>query len=373
VTRGRLGRLLLVLALALLVLGLLWAARGALFPFVFALVLAYVLFPLVAFFERALLRLFPRLRRGRPLAILLTYLTAVLALVVFFLLVLPVVSPQFAALWDNRQEITGAVQRYVSQGLVWYRANTPADIQAQIDQAAQAAGGRLSGAVQSALVQTVSAVTSTVAFVAGLVIIPVWLFYVLNDQSRFMKSAVAMIPVQIRADTVNMVRIADRILSKYLRGQLLLCVVVGMLAALGLSLLGVPFPAVLGLIAGVFEILPFLGPLLGALPAVLVALIQDPLLALWTVVLFVAIQQVENTVLVPRISGKAVELHPALIVLVIIIGSEVAGLAGAILAVPVTAIIRDVFKYLYLRLGDDPLAPGPAMASIADVPMQLDV
>ena len=85
------------------------------------------------------------------------------------------------------------------------------------------------------------------------------------------------------------------------------------------------------------------------------------------------IQQVENTVLVPRISGKAVELHPALIVLVLIIGSEVAGLAGAILAVPVTAIIRDVFKYLYLRLGDEPLEPAVAMARISSTPLRLDV
>ncbi len=202
---------------------------------------------------------------------------------------------------------------------------------------------------------------------------PVWLFYVLNDQSRFTKVAVGMIPAQIRDDTVNIARIADRILSQYLRGQLLLCVVVGVFATIGLTLLKVPFPAVLGLIAGIFEILPFVGPLLGALPAVLVALIQDPLLAVWTILLFVVIQQVENTVLVPRISGKAVELHPALIVLVLIIGSEVAGLAGAIFAVPVTAIVRDVFKYLYLRLGDQPLEPRAALALVADTPLQLDV
>jgi predicted PurR-regulated permease PerM len=261
----------------------------------------------------------------------------------------------------------------VGQGLTWYRASTPSDIQAQIDQAAQQAGGRLTGTVQAALVQAVSAVTGTLAFVASLVIIPVWLFYVLHDQSRFMRTAVSMIPVQIRADAVNVVRISDRILSKYLRGQLLLCVVVGVLAALGLTLLKVPFPAVLGLIAGIFEILPFVGPLLGALPAVLVALIQDPLLAVWTALLFVVIQQIENTFLVPRISGRAVELHPALIVLVLIIGSEVAGLPGAILAVPLTAIIRDVFKYLYLRMGDNPLDPQLAMSRIADVPLQLDV
>lgn len=372
-TSRRWARLALVVALVLLVVGLLYFARGGLFPFIFALALGYVLYPLVAFFERALHRLFPRLRFSRPLAIVLTYLTALLALALFVLMVLPVISQQYRALWDNRQAIVDAVQRYVSEGLAWYRQNTPEDIQAQIDQGVEQAGARLSGTIQTAVVETIGALTSTVAFIFGLIIVPVWLFYVLNDQSRFTRTAVAVIPAQIRDDTVNMVRIADRILSKYLRGQLLLCVVVGVLATLGLTLLRVPFPAVLGLIAGIFEILPFVGPLLGALPAVLVALIQDPLLAVWTGLLFVVIQQVENTFLVPRISGKAVELHPALIVLVLIIGSEVAGLLGAILAVPVTAILRDVFKYLYLRLGDQPLEPKAALALVADTPLQLDV
>ena len=211
------------------------------------------------------------------------------------------------------------------------------------------------------------------AFIAGLVIVPVWLFYVLYDQSRFTRKFVEIIPSQVRADAVNALRISDRILSQYLRGQLLLCLVVGVLATMGLALLGVPFFAVLGLIAGIFEILPFVGPIIGAIPAVLVAVIERPILGVWTLVLFVVIQQVENTVLVPRISGKAVELHPALIVLVLIIGSQVAGLAGAILAVPVTAIIRDVFKYLYLRLSDTPLGPQEAMERVSATALSLDV
>ena len=154
---------------------------------------------------------------------------------------------------------------------------------------------------------------------------------------------------------------------------MLLCLAVGALATVGLLLLGVPFFAVLGLVAGIFEILPFIGPIIGAVPAVLVAVIERPILGLWTLILFVVIQQVENAVLVPRISGKAVELHPALIVLVLIVGSQVAGLAGAILAVPLTAILRDVFKYLYLRLSDAPLEPTAAMARISATPLRLDV
>jgi predicted PurR-regulated permease PerM len=96
-TSRRFGRRLLVVALVLLVLGLLWAARGALFPFILTLALAYILFPLVAFFDAGLRRLFPCFRRTRPIAILLTYLTAVLALTLFFLMVVPVVPGRRAA------------------------------------------------------------------------------------------------------------------------------------------------------------------------------------------------------------------------------------------------------------------------------------
>lgn len=372
-TPQRRNRLILVIALIVLVASLLWVARSELFPFIFALVLAYILLPLVNLLDRALRKLAPRFGGARPVAILLAYAIAALVVVAFFQLLLPVIGQQFAALWDNRQEIASEVQRWVEQGLTWYRQTVPAELQTQIDTAVNQAGARLMSAGQTALVQTISAVTSTVTFVISLVIVPIWLFYVLNEQTRFTRAAVQIVPDAIRADVVNMVRVADRILSKYLRGQLVLCVVVGVLSTLGLTLLGVSFPLVLGVVAGVFEILPFVGPILGAVPAVLVALIQRPLLAVWTILLFLIIQQVENVVLVPRISGKAVELHPALIAVVLIVGTQVAGLWGAILAVPLTAIVRDVFKYLYLRLQDSPVEPKEAMARISKAPLQLDV
>ena len=120
----------------------------------------------------------------------------------------------------------------------------------------------------------------------------------------------------------------------------------------------------MGLIAGIFEVLPYVGPILGAIPAVIVALLTEPITALWVVIAFFAIQQVENLILVPRISGKSVALHPALVMVALVIGNELAGLIGMLIAVPVTAVIRDVFKYLYLRLLDEPLAPDEALTRI---------
>ncbi len=370
---ARRNRLLLVAALLLLVVGLLWAARSALAPYILALVLAYLVLPIVNRLDALLRRLLPHVRFTRALAIAATYLLVIGLVALFFSLVLPVIGQQFVVLWDSRADLLAGAQSLAEEFLGWYRVSVPQEIQAQVDKSLSQVGGTLTGALQKGITRTLTVVTGTVSTLIGFLVIPFWLFYVLHDQTRATRGIIALIPARIRADALNLMRITDGIMSKYLRGQLLLCVFIGVLSTAGLTLLGVPYPAVLGLIAGIFEILPFIGPFIGLVPAAIVAAIQDPLLGLWTVLLFLSIQQIENLFLVPRISGKAVELHPALIMVVLVIGGQVAGLWGMILAAPLTAIIRDVFKYLYLRLQDEPVSSREAMRKLGRTPVQLDV
>lgn len=369
----RRNRALLVAALALLVVGVLWAARGALFPYIFALVLAYLMLPLVNRLESLLARRFRTARWPRRVAIVLVYLLTTGLIVGFFVLVLPVLGQQFEVLWDSRQDLIAGGQRLAERFLEWYRRSIPTDIQTQVLDALQQAGGTIAKTVQAGVTRTFSVVTGTVSFLIGFFVVPFWLFYVLQDQAKVMRGALNLVPARLRADAMNLLRITDNVLGAYLRGQLLLCVFIGVMATVGLMLLGVRFPAVLGMIAGIFEILPFIGPFIGLVPAVVVAAIQDPLLGLWTLLLFVGIQQVENLFLVPRISGKAVELPPAVIMVVLVIGNQVAGLWGMLLAVPATAIIRDIFKYLYLRLQDEPVSSKEALARLGRTPLQVDV
>jgi predicted PurR-regulated permease PerM len=204
-------------------------------------------------------------------------------------------------------------------------------------------------------------VTATLSFIFGIIILPFWLFYILFDRRRIANALISTVPVALRADVVNIWRLVDTVLGSYIRGQLLLALAIGVMATTGLTLLRVPFPAILGLMAGLFELLPFFGPALGAIPALLVAIVQSPILAFWTLLLFVGIQQIENVVLAPRIAGRAVELHPAVIMVVLVAGNEIAGIWGMLIAVPVTAIVRDIFRYLYLRLQDEPCTPSEAL------------
>ena len=372
---ARRNRLILVFVLALIILSFLWVARSALLPYIFALALAYLLLPAVNRLDAILKRVFRgrSARLARPAAILLTYVLVGGMLVLFFSMVVPVIVQQFEVLWSSRDQLAGQGRVLAVNIVIWYQRTVPPDVQARLLELAQQAGGTVASGLQAGILRTLSFVTNTFGFVLGLIVIPFWLFYVLYDQAKAMRGAFGLVPPRFRTDALNLIRVVDDILSAYIRGQLLLCVFIGVMATMGLSLLGVRFPAVLGLMAGVFEILPFIGPVLGAVPAVIVATIQEPLLGLWTLLLFVGIQQLENLLLVPRISGKAVQLHPAVIMVVLVLGNQIAGFWGLVLAVPVTAIVRDVFKYLYLRFQDEPVSPREAMARLGRAPLQLDV
>jgi predicted PurR-regulated permease PerM len=374
-TPARRNRLILVAALTAMILLFLWVARSALVPYIFALALAYILLPAVNRLEIFFKRVFRgrSARFARPAAILSTYVLVVGALVLFFSLVVPVIAQQFQVLWDSRDQLVDQGRVVAANIVIWYERAVPLVVQERLLELAQQAGGTVANGLQVGILGTLSFVTNTFGFVLGLIVIPFWLFYILYDQAKAMRGAFGLVPSRLRADALNLLRIVDDILSAYLRGQLVLCVFIGFVVTVGLSLLGVRFPAVLGLIAGVLEIIPFIGPIMGAVPAVIVATIQEPLLGLWTLLLFIGIQQLENIFLVPRISGRAVQLHPAVIMVVLVLGNQAAGFWGLLLAVPVTAIVRDVFKYLYLRFQDEPVSPRDAMARVGRTPLQLDV
>jgi predicted PurR-regulated permease PerM len=343
---------------------MIWAARKVLLPYVLGLVLAYLLFPLVNWLDRKMPRRFHTWRIARPLSIIVTYLLLIALVAGVIAFFVPLVADQVGSLVEIWPDLASQVQDWGNRGWGWYNENIPADWRQTIETNLKALIDDVIAAVQEGVVATVRTIFSTISFIIGLVVIPFWLFYILHDESQVKAGVMQALPHQFRADVRCMAHLIDDVLSAYIRGQLLLCLFVGGMATAALWIIGVPFALVLGLIAGILEALPYVGPILGAIPAILVALLDSPASAIWVAVSFLAIQQVENLILVPRISGKSVKLHAAMVMVVLVVGNELAGFWGMLVAVPVTAIIRDVFKYLYLRSLDEPLMPEAAMAEI---------
>jgi predicted PurR-regulated permease PerM len=359
-TSARRNRSLLILVVACLLLGALSASRQALFPYVVALVLAYLLLPPVRRLQRFLeLRLHMR-AAARPVSILLVYVAALASVALFLLILAPIIGHQMQTLWDNRVVLWQRLLGVSRDALAWYSQNVPDVTRTQIEANLQQVGGTLVRAAQTGAARTFSAVGSTVSFVLGFAVIPFWLYYVLYDRRQALATLRRLVPDRLWADACALAALTDNVLSAYVRGQLLLSVAIGVMATVGLLALGIPYALLLGLIAGLFEFLPFIGPLLGAIPAVAVALVQQPILGLWTIILFLVIQQIENSLLAPRISGDATRLHPTVIMVVLVIGNELGGLMGMLVAAPITAILRDWTHYLYLRFQEAPHSPAAA-------------
>ncbi|HEX3032252.1 MAG TPA: AI-2E family transporter, partial [Bacillota bacterium] len=142
----------------------------------------------------------------------------------------------------------------------------------------------------------------------------------------------------------------DQVLRGFIRGHLLVCGLVGGLSALGLYLIGVPFALLLGIIAGILDIIPFFGPILGAVPALALALLQSWQATIYTLLLFVIIQQVEGNIITPKILGEAVGLHPLIIIFALLAGGHLWGVTGMIIALPLAAVIRVAARYMLIKL-----------------------
>jgi len=348
-----------VLFVAIIVIAI--AAWTALVPFFLGLLLAYLLLPIVNFIDRKAPRFMRRKGWSRPFAIIIVYISGLGSVAGILSYFVPAVSEQARIFVQAAPEYWKRVQGLFVYDLPDLLENIPPEIQEMVNVNIQKAASTLLDAAQRGFMATVRTVSQTVSFVLGAIIIPFWLFYVLNDEAKARKAVYNLIPEQARGDARCIAIIIDDLLGAYMRGQLLLCLLVGVLATIALLVLGVDLALLLGTLAGLLEVIPILGPYLGAILPILLALVKRPMLALWVAVAFTAIQQIENIFLVPRISGNAVRFHPAVVMVIVVVASEVAGLWGMLLAVPVAAMVRDVFQYLYLRTTERGATPEMAL------------
>ena len=205
--------------------------------------------------------------------------------------------------------------------------------------------GQLSGIVSqifNVMGQAVFVFRQLLGLLSGLLdvlMILLMALYITTDGPRIARYLRAFLPPDRHAQAS---RVTSRIfvrLGGWVSGQLLLCVIIGVVSWVGLTLIGVPYAVVLALIAGIMEAVPNVGPLIAAVPAIIIAALYSPWQALLVAILYLGIQQLENYVIVPRVMSKAVELHPLAVLLALMVGGELMGVLGAVLAVPVTAAI----------------------------------
>ncbi len=338
-------------------------------PIAFAAGLVFLLEPAVKGFERA--------HVPRPIGAILALLGLVMLVVATVGLVFPAIQEQilefaeqlpelYRGVLDWLRELGGGVgfnvEGMLSQEGLEEWLNDPAN---------QETIQRLVLGFGAGAGQVIRGVTEAVV-VLGLA--PVLALYLLIDLNRFKQNAIELTPAKYREEVAYVGGEVGGALGSFVRGQLLVAAIVGIASSIGMWAIDLPFWLIVGILAGLLNLIPFLGPIVGGALAALVALLDgDPWLAFWAVAVFTLIQQVDNHLITPMIQRTRVNLSPLVIVLALVIGGSVAGLLGVLVAVPLTAAVRILVGHLWRTrmLGQSWREASDAMIEVTEPPERL--
>ncbi|QUH27346.1 AI-2E family transporter [Serpentinicella alkaliphila] len=312
-------------------------------PFIFAIILAYVLNPVVQYLNDKGI--------GRLWAVLLVYLAIILVFIILSITIVPKVSEEVKRLIDVMPRYSNGAYDYINNIYSKFNRNVN-NLPQELDDVKEILRmniNRLQGIVFGFFATVTDSVIRFLSKIIGVILIPILSFYFLKDKDKFKKSLILLIPKSIRKQTISIAKDIDCILVSFIRGQLTVALFVGILTTIALLILRVEFAIIVGLIAGIANIIPYFGPVIGIVPGVIFALMDGPMKAIWVIITFTIIQQIESGIISPKIVGESVGIHPVFIILALIIGGKYLGVFGLLIAVPVAAIIKVVFKH-FVRL-----------------------
>ncbi len=303
-------------------------------PFIYAFAIVFILKPVVEFFEN----------KGLPRiwALLLTYLVFILIVTLFLIYIIPVLTDQFRSLITNLPQYVKLIEKkaisYISEiskmKLPFDTEELLKEFLSRLREPGLALFGRIPG--------------FTAGFVSGffnILIAPILAFYILKDYESIRENLHNLIPIKYRDQFSDIIIEIDEVISNYLKGQVLVSISVGILIVISLTILGIDYALIIGIIGGIFNIIPYLGPIIGAIPAIIIAFFKKPILALWVILLMIIIQQIDSFFISPNIMKKQMNLHPAIVVFSLMIGGLLWGILGMLMAIPIAAAVKAIIMY----------------------------
>jgi predicted PurR-regulated permease PerM len=317
-------------------------------PLAIAVILAYILNPPVRF-------LTTRAKLSRTLAVASVYLALINILSLVLVAFVPGLIQQVTSINVSFQDIVEDVSsRFFEKPLSIFGFSI------DLMDVYQEVSGTLQSIVSPLASRTVSFLIDLASGFAWLIFVLIVSFYLLKDLGKLGRSLDKLVPVDYREEVRRLVGEINVVWNAFFRSQLVLCAVIGAVVGVTMRVVGVRNALILGIIAGVLEIIPNIGPTIAAIPALLIAYFQGstylPLsngwFALLVIGLYVVIQQVENNILVPRIIGRSLNLHPLVVIIGAIAGARLAGILGMFLAAPMLASLRILGNYVYCKLLD---------------------
>jgi len=326
------------LALALAIFGWVGAKVAVIFPpLVLAGMIVFLLNPFVTGLQR----------RGVPRAAgaAFSYLVFFAMVAVVVILAIPAIQDQAREFADEWPQVRANIEHWVDERAADLQG-TPFEFEREeiVD--------RITQDTEVDVGETVSRLTEIGFQVLEVLLIfilaPILAFYLLVDLPHIRRVAEGLIPDGARQDVVLVARRVNHALGGFFRGQLMVAFIVGVMSSVGLWLIDLPFWLIIGMIAGFFNLIPLIGPWVGGVPAVLIALTTShPITALWAALVLLAVQQIDNHFISPLVMQRAVKLHPVVVMVALLLGGSLFGFFGLLVAVPVTAVLKIVLGHLW--------------------------
>ncbi len=326
---------------------ILYRFRAVLPPLILAFLLAFILDPVVDFLEE-------RLRIPRTGATALVFLAIIAMAVTAPVIAVPPIVRAITSLNLDFVRIAAELDRFFSQPILFLQWEI--DLRAVYREFQQGIRSFLTAVATG----TVNVVFSFVSTLFWALFILLSAFYLTRDAHRVVTWMDSLAPPSFREDFIRLRQEITHVWNAFLRGQLLMGLFIGGMTTVANTIIGLPNALALGLLAGVLEFIPNIGPTIAAIPAVLIALFQGsywlPLSNFWFAVLvvgiYILIQQIETNLLIPRVMGRSLNLHPLVVLVAVILGGSLAGVLGVLIAAPTVATVRVLGRYIYYRLTD---------------------
>ncbi len=354
--RGSTKRIVVTILVMLGLLSL-YAIRSVLIPVIMSVVMAYILLPAVNILNK-------KTRLGRGASVVLIYLGILVILIAIPIGTIPQLVNQGNNLINNTPSYVEDLGAILGEPLTIGSITVPLD-QLPLDDVYVVISDNLLTIIQTIAPQSLKLFGATLTTVGWILVVLVLSYYMVKDHQVLWSSIVALAPDVYHTDLKQFGMEANGIWNAFLRGQLVLGLIIGLTTFILALILGLPNALLLGLLAGVLEFIPNIGPVIAAIPAVLLAVFQyetswlgsmvGPFwFAIIVLVAYGLIQRIENVYLVPRIIGRSLNLHPLVVFIGAIIGASVAGVFGILLAAPLLATAKLVLIYIYRKLLDQP-------------------
>src|SRR5690554_1649257 len=310
--------------------------KGILLPFIIGLFLAYLFYPLICFLDRR------NISRTWAIYLISIVFLMLLSIAVFF--IFPSIIREIEELARMFPQYTERIDKYIDfLNREYHRIRLPAILKELLDRFLL----KLEEQTISFLEGITEYILNSLGTILSLVIAPFITYYLLKDAELLKKGILNYIPPGYRQRIVYLGKEINKIFMGYIRGQIWVSIIVALMSGVGLYFFQLRFYVILALFAGLSNMIPYIGPIIGGVPAVLLALLSSPLKAFGVVVLFLIIQQLESSFIAPEIMSEEVGIHHLSIIFALLVGAELFGLPGLLLAVPLGGSIKVLINFIY--------------------------